>query len=677
MPTDQCNATLEADTLVLENSCIRREFLWNHGHLVSRRIEDLRTGRAWTLAGQKPDCEFPDQPGEPADATFETLPCPATAVTPAHLRVDSTYRLQDLWVRRRFRIYADCPAIACEFYLKGKPASTWRSKDVPVAGLANIEDEQSAREGRIQATVMERVSLPERHLKMTCVQFFDVTDRRNNLIANRTVLPYRQETPLAGNLLLIADVLQPRGLFLLKEAPCSDMQLGYPGYDFVTAVGETKVVGLGVRPEDLRPEEWTRCYGVVLGVAGSDEYSLLAGLRQYQSNLRSYKSGRDHMVLLNTWGDRSKTDKLRDSFCIDELEAGAQLGVSHFQIDDGWQVGEFTPRPELQGRQLAAGRLDRLYRSGQFWAINPERFPNGFARVAEHAKKVGIELCLWCAPSSLNSYEHWEADADVLIDIHRRYGIRTFKIDGVEIPDKLADIRFRAMLDKVLAATGGEAVFNLDATAGQRFGYHYLTQYGNIFLENRYTDWSNYYPHWTLRNLWTLSRYVPPQGLQIEFLNRWRNADKYPAGDPLAPCAVPFDYCFAIAMMAQPLAWFEASNLPPVAFDIAPLIRTYRQHQERIHAGQILPIGDEPDGTTWTGFQSIRDEGGYLLLFREYNQRESADLSLWGLPSRRITCKVVAGHGASFEAETDRAGQLTFRLPGPHTFALYEYAVKG
>ena len=69
-------------------------------------------------------------------------------------------------------------------------------------------------------------------------------------------------------------------------------------------------------------------------------------------------------------------------------------------------------------------------------------------------------------------------------------------------------------------ATGGEAVFNLDVTAGRRWGYHYGNEYGNLFLENRYTDWSNYYPHWTLRNLWMLSRYVPPQNLQIEFLNR-------------------------------------------------------------------------------------------------------------------------------------------------------------
>ena len=67
-------------------------------------------------------------------------------------------------------------------------------------------------------------------------------------------------------------------------------------------------------------------------------------------------------------------------------------------------------------------------------------------------------------------------------------------------------------------------------TAGRRWGYHYGNEYGNIFLENRYTDWGNYHPHWTLRNLWMLARTVPPQNLQIEFLNKL--AQRRPLSEP-------------------------------------------------------------------------------------------------------------------------------------------------
>ena len=82
---------------------------------------------------------------------------------------------------------------------------------------------------------------------------------------------------------------------------------------------------------------------------------------------------------------------------------------------------------------------------------------------------------------------------DALIGLHREYGIRTFKIDGVMIPDKRADLNLRRMFERVMDATGGQVVFSLDVTAGRRWGYHYGNEYGNIFLENRYHDWSNHY----------------------------------------------------------------------------------------------------------------------------------------------------------------------------------------
>ncbi len=659
MSIDECLAELKDNCLLVGNSRIRRRYIWNQGHLISQRIEDLSTGRAWQLASHKPDCEFPGQADQPADGQLRLTQSPAMSAMREHLQVDCTYRLGQLEVRRTFRLYPDCPAIACEFYLRGKPSMDWQGLEVRLGELADNQSKAAGQAGQ-QAPVMERLRLAQRHLRMKCVQFFDATDRCNNLVSERTVLPYTQGARLTGNLLFIQDNLDPAGLFILKEAPCSDVQLAWPGADFVTSTDEIQVVGMGISPAELHPDEWIRCYGVTTGVASGDEYSLLSALRKYQSSLRAQRSGRDHGIMLNTWGDRSATARIGEAFCIDELNAGSRLGVTHFQIDDGWQIGKFYVAPGATAEPAVAGRLDPGYSSRQYWAINPARFPHGLGPVVEHARKVGIELCLWFAPSCADSYVHWREDADVLIDLHLQHGIRVFKIDGVDIPDKAADIRLRALLDRVVEASAGQVTFNLDVTACRRFGYHYLTQYGSRFLENRYTDWGNYYPHWTLRNLWQLSRYVPPQNLQIEFLNRWLNGDKYPANDPLAPGCVPFDYCFAVTMMAQPLAWFEASGLPQEAFELAPLVSRYRELQERIHAGLILPIGQEPDGVSWTGFQSIREDGGYLLVMREHNKSDSARLPLWNLAGKRICCQPVAGHGTGFEqvVEVDRLGDF-------------------
>lgn len=124
---------------------------------------------------------------------------------------------------------------------------------------------------------------------------------------------------------------------------------------------------------------------------------------------------------------------------------------------------------------------------------------------------------------------------------------RVFKIDGLTIPTKRAEVNLRNLFDKVLAETGDKVMFNLDATASRRAGYHFFGEYGNIFLENRYTDWGNYYPYWTLRNLWMLAKYVPAEKLQIEFLNKWRNTEKY-GNEPFAPKHYSFEYLFATAM---------------------------------------------------------------------------------------------------------------------------------
>jgi hypothetical protein len=424
-----------------------------------------------------------------------------------------------------------------------------------------------------------------------------------------------------------------------------------------------------MQAEQIKQHEWTRAYGFVTGVATGSEYNALAALRTYQKKLRILKPGRDHTIMQNTWGDRGQDSKLGEAFSLAELDAGARLGVSHFQLDDGWQTG-------ISSNSVYGGSLNNIWDRNDFWQVNKEKYPNDLFPVIERAKENNIELCLWYNPSKDDSYANWEKDADCLIALFQRYGIRTFKIDGVMVPDKTADLNLRAMFDKVMEATKGNAVFNLDVTAGKRFGYHYYTEYGNKFLENRYTDWTNYYPHWTLRNLWQLSRYTPSAYLQIEFLNKWRNAEKYPSNDPLAPVNVPFEYCFAITMMAQPLAWFEGSNLPEEAFEIASVIKTYKAHQVAIHQGCVLPIGDEPSGTGWTGFQSLHDNTGYIAVYREFTEQNKASIKLWHMKNCNLTVTPVVGAGTATEIKVDGEGYAGFELPHKFSYALYKYELQ-
>jgi alpha-galactosidase len=664
-----CRAELADDVLVLENALVRREFTWNGGALVPRVLLDKTSDARWEPPASGPGtgaAEFV-LPGEQAEASggaFRAWEEPASATIAAHLAAEVLCRFGGVEVRRVFRLFPDCPAIRCDIFLRGRSGcKSW------LAG-GDVEELVSGKK-KLPGPVSARVGFgPGRvHLGAESIAFRDITDWRNNLVERREFLPYRSPVLAAGNTLLVSDALTGAGFFVLKEAPCSDMQLANPGCDFIVGRGEALAAGIGVEPADLDGDEWIPGYGTVVGVApaASGRRGLIEALRAYQHARRSPRPGRDHTVMLNTWGDRGQDQKISEKFALAELAAGARLGVSHFQLDDGWQQGRTINSAD------PGGSLGGIWDRKGYWDVHPGRFPRGLAPVAARARELGIELCLWFNPSADGSYAHWREDAGALVGLYRAHGIRTFKIDGVDVPDKRAERNFRSFLEAVLAGTEGQAYFNLDVTAGRRFGYHCMAEHGSLFVENRYTDWSNYYPHWTLRNLWQLAEYVPPQLLQIEFLNKWRNAGKYPADDPLAPARVPFEYCFAATMMAQPLAWFEASGLPEEAFALAPVLAEYRRHQERIHAGHIFPIGEEPSGTSWTGFQSVRADGGYVAVYRELNDRPSARVRLWRPPSGKIELRPVIGAGRAFTAAPDADGAVEFALPEPFSYALYEY----
>lgn len=123
---------------------------------------------------------------------------------------------------------------------------------------------------------------------------------------------------------------------------------------------------------------------------------------------------------------------------------------------------------------------------------------------------MGIRIGLWFNPSVQMIFRLGEGCPGYCVFIssiwHRVLQDRWFA-DSY----KASRREFAPSFDKVALETNHHVIFNLDATAGRRGGYHSMNEYGNIFLENRYTDWGNYYPYRTLRNLWQLSRYVPAE----------------------------------------------------------------------------------------------------------------------------------------------------------------------
>ncbi|CAH1195180.1 hypothetical protein PAECIP111891_00616 [Paenibacillus allorhizoplanae] len=537
------------------------------------------------------------------------------------------------------------------------------------------------------ADYCEHIVLRDLHCRWTTIQFLDQTDTNNNLVSRDTGLLYVNEKRcLRGNLLFLTKTLHESGLLIIKEGPTQLGIFGNSQMEFQFRGKRLSLEGTGIRDEDFQQSEEITSYGVTVGVYDGTKHSGYDLLHRYHRNLRAHIPARDSFMMSNTWGDRSKDGAISESFLIKELHAAAALGLSIMQIDDGWQKG--VTSNSVHAASMANGGLWSDYYSGDgdFWEVHPDRFPNGLAPIVSLAKELGVALGLWYSPDAVHDYMNWEKDIATLLHLHRNYNIRAFKLDGIEIRSKLGEIRLLNMMRCVQEATNGQVDFNIDTTAQKRLGYFGQTQYGSIFLENRYTDWKNYYPHWTLRNLWMLAPYLPSSRLQMEFLNVNRNMDNY-AEDPLAPDACGQVYAFAATAFSNPLAWMELTKLTDQQMAcLSKIIQALKPYHVEILAGQVLPIGDEPSGASWTGMQSICSPmHGYFIIFRELHESDTAVMKLWGLSGEvnvtellRMDVKddvLIPQTQPQVVWESTQQGEYVVTRPAPFTFIMYRYDI--
>ena len=134
-----CKIELKQDTLTIENSQIKRSWLWNNGNLITCKLEDKGNGLAWQLRNNQPDLSLPGEEKEGSEASIRIEEVPASLQYTHHLRATVEYKAGNLQVRKILKIYPDCPAIACELYLKGQASQKWiKALDNP-ADLQNIE----------------------------------------------------------------------------------------------------------------------------------------------------------------------------------------------------------------------------------------------------------------------------------------------------------------------------------------------------------------------------------------------------------------------------------------------------------------------------------------------------------------------------------------------------------
>ncbi len=573
---------------------------------------------------------FPEAPGRTASLTVAF-----------HLEAP----LHGLHLVRRYRILAGAPALSASLSI--------RSDVLPIGEFYPAD-----RINWIEA--LPRVLRPA---DLSIHSFRTRTDHHDDLatVASADAFP---GGVLQGNLLM--GYSDEAGFWILKESPCFMDQRGEcPGDFLLRPEAGLVVLGTGLRPEEVRPEPpWTSPW-VTVGLFEGDADFGFRSLKRYQERAFPLVPERDLILMANPWGDRRLPDALDEALVLRELEACADLGLTHYLLDDGWQAGG-SFRPMNRNQVLPEA----------YWAIHPVRFPNGFSRIAREARRLGISLGLWFAPDFTTGYRTIRRDYEVLRERILGDGFRYVKLDGMKLRTRDCVERLEWLMGALREAAGDPLVFLLDVTADPRFGYFQHLEQGSLFLENRYTDWGTYRPHRTFRNLWSLSPYVPAWKIQAEFLNLHRNGDRYGADDPLRPAAWSHEAVFATVLLFSPLAWCEVSALPDEARQaLRPMIRLYRDYAERFARCRILPVGEAPSGHAWTGLYAeapFQDED-YLLVVREETDAEACSLAL---PS---FARPVPGAGRRLagagEAVVTPDGRVRVSIPSRKGYGLFALAI--
>ena len=498
--------------------------------------------------------------------------------------------------------------------------------------------------------VHDRLYLAANHVKVSAFDLMDQTDYSDELLQTREWLLSMREHALAveSNVLDCRDMATGSGLLFIRLGP---MPMARPekAPDFI------------VSGRDAAVDRAANCVSPVangypvaeLAYSGGDPGRIREGQR-FQRSLRRYRPGRDGIFLSNTWGGGNSDSRIREDFLLREVEAGARLGIDVIQIDDGWQKGRSANSADAKRRNRKAwGNFRSL--DPEFWQPCPIRLPNGLDGIVAAARRHGMRFGLWYGPDSTDNAARWKEDADFLYSLYRDKSIQYFKIDSLTTRSRAAFVNQRRFFDRMLELSGGEMTFDLDVTCHDRPGYFGIPYIGPTYVENRYTKHAGYWPHHTLRNLWSLSLVIDPVRLRIEISDHMKHRELYRqlhGDDPLLPEKWRGDAIFAVAMMASPLGWFEVSELEErTSSEMRKLVAVWKRERERMHSGFIYPVASRPDGYAWTGFASAsEDGGGYALLFRELNDSPEYELDVSGIFPGGGKLSVIGGRG---EASAD------------------------
>lgn len=400
------------------------------------------------------------------------------------------------------------------------------------------------------------------------------------------------------------------GLVLLKESHKCVNQDGVDTGAFVFHEDDVRVTGLGLRagsvasPNSWLPHDQFRAAWATwcMPFQGGEVDRQLAIKRFDRARFQPHPE-EEVYSRSNTWGTRYPGDKARAAAeqenCLKEIESCADLGIDVLVIDDGWQY-------PMEGRNQDGH---------QKWEPDPGRFPQGWTTMRQRAEDSGVDLHLWLPPA--------QTSLEQIVRNVERGGFTGLKLDFLNFQTRDHIETVVEKIRRVVEYTDYDLRTTWDVTNNHpRLGYYFRREYGGLHVANRKPTFDRdrvhyvaYTPRLILRDMWHLSHYLNLTQIAVTV----QDVDKV---DPSIRDSSQYShaYCAAISTVGLPLFLQETHLLEGKAREeTRTIMQTWRRHREDMAQGFVFPIGDEPSGASWTGFQCHNPETGegYVLVFRE------------------------------------------------------------
>ena len=205
---NQCYAFWQQDTLVAGNDQIQVKFIKSPNGLNILTFKNSLLGQELKFIKNSSVFKLGDLTSTSELISYKATFIPENPVKYGHLLIELINSYPNLDVKRQICIYPGSPMIKFDFALKSK------------SGKFEFTPEDG--------TLLDLYAAGN-HWNMHAVEFYDRTDKINTLVKEHHVLSFRYPESLSGNLLFANNLLSNQTLIILKEAPCSFVQLSYPG----------------------------------------------------------------------------------------------------------------------------------------------------------------------------------------------------------------------------------------------------------------------------------------------------------------------------------------------------------------------------------------------------------------------------------------------------------------